>query len=176
MSNSGEHALLNFEKLMERYGESLMRLAFTYVKNHQVAEDIVQDVFIKAFEKKEEFRGDASYQTYLYRMTVNRCHDYFRSWSFKNLFFTNKQQHLRLEKSAESEVIEKTEQYLLGEQILSLPLKYREVIVFYYYKEYRIEEIAKILEISPSTVKTRLKRAKERLKIKISSKVGEEYG
>ncbi|WP_243458049.1 RNA polymerase sigma factor [Sporosarcina sp. Te-1] len=46
-----------FEDLVTQYGESLMRLAYTYVKNRQVAEDIVQDVFLKAFEKQHDFRG-----------------------------------------------------------------------------------------------------------------------
>lgn len=176
MSNADENVPLDFENIIERYGEALIRLAFTYVKNIQVAEDIVQDVFVKAFEKREKFRGDSSYNTYLYRMTVNRCHDYFRSWSFKNLFYTNRQQHLPLETSTESKVLQKTEQAIIGEQILSLPIKYREVIVLYYYSEYKIEEIAAILEITPSTVKSRLKRARERLKILLSNKVGEQYG
>ena len=176
MSNADKNVLLDLEILMERYGESLLRLAFTYVKNRQTAEDIVQDVFIKAFEKKHDFRGDSSYQTYLYRMTVNRCHDYFRSWSFKNIFYTNKHQHLKFETSAETKVIHKTEQYIIGEQILSLPIKYREVIVLYYYNEYKIEEIATILEISPSTVKSRLKRARDKLKTLLSNKVGEQDG
>ena len=60
-----------------------------YVGNKQTAEDIVQDVFLKAFVKQKVFRGESSYETYLYRMTINRCHDYFRNWSFKNLFYTN---------------------------------------------------------------------------------------
>ena len=176
MSRDEKNILLDLEIIMERYGESLIRLAYTYVKNKQTAENIVQDVFIKAFEKRDAFRGDSSYQTYLYRMTVNRCHDYFRSWSFKNLFYTNKHQHLQFEASAESKVIQKTEQYLIGEQILSLPIKYREVIVLYYYNEYKIEEIASILALSSSTVKSRLNRAREKLKILITDKVGEQYG
>ena len=177
MFNSDEFSLLSFEKIIDLYGESLMRLAYTYVKDRQLAEDIVQDVFIRAYEKMNDFRGDSSYQTYLYRMTVNRCHDHFRSWSFKNLFFTSKNYNLTQQMtSVETEVISKAIHNILGEEILSLPLKYREVIVFHYYKEYSIKEIASILGISPSTVKTRLLRAKEKLKVKMVDKVGEQYG
>ena len=78
--------------------------------------------------------------------------------------------------SVETEVISKAIHNILGEEILSLPLKYREVIVFHYYKEYSIKEIASILGISPSTVKTRLLQAKEKLKVKMVDKVGEQYG
>ncbi|WP_281272168.1 RNA polymerase sigma factor [Ureibacillus endophyticus] len=59
-----------FEELVETYAESLIQVAYSYVKNKQMAEDIVQDVFIKAFEKKSQFRGDSSYKTYLYKMTI----------------------------------------------------------------------------------------------------------
>ncbi|MFJ7828539.1 sigma-70 family RNA polymerase sigma factor [Psychrobacillus sp. NPDC096623] len=168
---------MNFEKMIDSYGESLMRLAYTYVKNRQVAEDIVQDVFIRAYEKIDDFRGESSYQTYLYRMTVNRCHDHFRSWSFRNLLFSDKNyDHKRQENSVETEILSKTVHNILGEEILSLPLKYREVIVFHYYKEYSINQIANILEISSNTVKTRLRRAKDKLKEKMVDKVGDQYG
>ncbi|WP_378139682.1 sigma-70 family RNA polymerase sigma factor [Chryseomicrobium palamuruense] len=168
---------MDFEKMVDNYGEALMRLAFTYVKNRQVAEDIVQDVFIRAYEKIDDFRGESSYQTYLYRMTVNRCHDHFRSWSFRNLIFSDKNfNYKRQENSVETEMLSETVHNVLGEEILSLPLKYREVIVFHYYKEYSINQIANILAISTNTVKTRLRRAKAKLKEKMSDKVGDRNG
>ena len=79
-----------FEQLVITYAEELLRLAFTYVKDKQIAEDIVQDVLMKAFEKQSDFRGEASYKTYLYRLTINRSYDYLRSWSYKNTVVTNK--------------------------------------------------------------------------------------
>lgn len=173
---SEEESLRDFEKLIDTYGEALMQLAYTYVKNKQQAEDIVQDVFVKAFEKRQDFRGDARYQTYLYRMTVNRCHDHFRSWSFRNLFFTDKfieeQQRGR---SVEGEVEHNALTDALGQEIMALPIKYREVLVFFYFKEYTLQEIASILEVSVNTVKTRLRRAKEQLKGKLIHEVGEQY-
>lgn len=166
-----------FEKIVDQYGESLMRLAYTYVKNHQVAEDIVQDVFLKAFEKQSDFREEASYKTYLYRITINRSYDYFRSWAYKNVLLTDKiTKIVRQEKSTELFVITKNENYLLGEKILSLPLKYREVIILHYYNDYKIDEIAFILGISPNTIKTRLRRGREKLKGLVERTEGEIYG
>ena len=177
MVNNQTNSDLLFEKIVDQYGESLMRLAYTYVKNHQVAEDIVQDVFLKAFEKQSDFREESSYKTYLYRITINRSYDYFRSWSYKNLLLTdNFRKLVKQEKSAESFVITKNENYLLGEKILSLPLKYREVIILHYYNDYGIDEIAFILGISPNTIKTRLRRGREKLKGLLERTEGEIYG
>lgn len=166
-----------FEEIVDQYGESLMRLAYTYVKNHQVAEDIIQDVFLKAFEKQNDFKGKSSYKTYLYRITINRSYDYFRSWSYKNLLFTDKiTKIIKHEKSTDLLVITENENYLLGEKILSLPLKYREVIILHYYNDYAIEEIANILSIPSNTVKTRLRRGRQKLKGLLDGTEGEIYG
>ncbi|MFC4356299.1 sigma-70 family RNA polymerase sigma factor [Chryseomicrobium palamuruense] len=176
MLQSENESLRDFEKIIDTYGEALMQLAYTYVKNKQQAEDIVQDVFVKAFEKRQDFRGDASYQTYLYRMTVNRCHDHFRSWSFRNLFFSDKfVEGRQTGLSVEGEVIYNSLSNALGQEIMDLPIKYREVIVFFYFKEYSAQQIAEILGVSINTVKTRLRRAKEQLKVKMVHEVGEQY-
>ncbi len=177
MVNNQTSSDLLFEKIVNQYGESLMRLAYTYVKNYQVAEDIVQDVFLKTFEKQSDFREESSYKTYLYRVTINRSYDHFRNWSYKNLFFTDKiTKVIRQEKSTELLVITENENYLLGEKILSLPLKYREVIILHYYNDYGIAEIAFILGIPPNTIKTRLRRAREKLKGILERTEGEMYG
>ncbi|WP_369385783.1 sigma-70 family RNA polymerase sigma factor [Mesobacillus boroniphilus] len=86
----GEH-WSNKEKLswlMDEYGDKIIRLAYTYVRSHQAAEDITQEVFLKCYEKMHLFRGDSSYKTWLYKITVNKCKDYLKSWSYKNIIFT----------------------------------------------------------------------------------------
>ena len=155
-----------FEQLVITYAEELLRLAFTYVKDKQIAEDIVQDVLMKAFEKQGDFRGEASYKTYLYRLTINRSYDYLRSWSYKNTVVTNKIQAIfKGTRSAEQQFITQDDKRAVGEAVLNLPLKYREVIVLYYYKEFKIEDIAALLRVPISTVKTRLVRGREKLKL-----------
>ena len=156
---------MQLEQFVRTHGEELLRLSYTYVKSREVAEDVVQDVLLKAYEQREQFRGDSTYRTYLYRMTINRSYDYLRSWSYKNTYLSNKfQQIFHATKSAEEQVIALSENQLLGEAVLDLPVKYREIIILYYYKELRIDEIAQILSISDNTVKTRLKRGREKLK------------
>lgn len=156
---------MQLEQFVRKHGEELLRLAYTYVKSREAAEDVVQDVLLKAFEQREQFRGEASYRTYLYRMTINRSYDYLRSWSYKNTVLTNKiQQIFHGTKSTEEHVIALSANHILGEAVLDLPVKYREIIILYYYKELKIDEIAQILSISDNTVKTRLKRGREKLK------------
>lgn len=148
-----------------------MRLAFTYVKSYQTAEDIVQDVFMRAYEKRADFRGEASYKTYLYRMTINRSHDYLRSWHYKNTLLTNRiAETIHRASSTESLIVTKSEEDQLGKKVLELPVKYREVIVLYYYADYTIDEIAEILDCRTTTIKTRLRRARQRMKEKLKAK------
>ncbi|MEK4627475.1 sigma-70 family RNA polymerase sigma factor [Solibacillus sp. FSL R7-0682] len=159
---------MQLELFIRTHGEELLRLAYTYVKSQEVAEDIVQDVLLKAFEAQQQFRGESSYRTYLYRLTINRSYDYLRSWSYKNTVLTNKIQKIfNGSKSAEQQVMELSENNMLGRAVFELPVKYREVIIFYYYKELKIEEIAALLSVSDNTIKTRLRRAREKLKIKL---------
>lgn len=154
------------ELAMEEHGEMLMRLAMTYVKDRQVAEDITQDVFVKAFEKLEDYRGEASYKNYLCKLTINRCHDYFRSWHYKNAQVIQWWDRIvQPTPSLDCVLMNQDASQELGQAILALPIRYREAIVLYYYQEFSVEEIATLLETPANTVKTRLKRALDRLKI-----------
>ncbi|XRD26516.1 sigma-70 family RNA polymerase sigma factor [Lysinibacillus fusiformis] len=77
--------MMDIEQVIEEHGDYLLKVAYLYVKNKATAEDIVQDVFIAFYQKQEQFRQQASLRTYLVKMTVNRSHDYLRSWKSKRL-------------------------------------------------------------------------------------------
>ncbi|WP_226683454.1 RNA polymerase sigma factor [Sutcliffiella horikoshii] len=156
-----------FSKLMESYCEQLLKLAYSYVKDKQAAEDIIQDVFANVFEHWDSFRGDSSYKTYLYRITINRCYDYLRSATCRKNYLMNSFHSIINSNTPEKLVVENNDKYLIGEQILKLPLKYREVILLYYYKDFSMEEISSLLNCPVSTVKSRVHRAREKLKIKL---------
>ncbi|MFX3673455.1 MAG: sigma-70 family RNA polymerase sigma factor [Paenisporosarcina sp.] len=160
-----------FEDVVDQYGEELMRLAYTYVRNQHATEDIVQDVFMRAYEKRDDFRGQSTYRTYLYRMTINRCYDYLRSWYLKNASLSDKITSIfQSRNSTEGEVIINDERHTIGKEVFELAIKYREVLVLYYYKELSIEEIATLLKCSSNTIKTRLRRAREKLKVQLEKK------
>ncbi|WP_018931833.1 sigma-70 family RNA polymerase sigma factor [Gracilibacillus lacisalsi] len=160
------------EWLMNEYGQSITRLAFTYTKQNHTAEDIAQEVFIKCYRKLNEFRHESSYKTWLYSITVNLCKDKLKSWSFRNIIFSDLLPNkAKLMETPESQLINFENNRMLADQIFSLPLKYREVIILYYYEELSYNEVSDLLKIKISTVKSRLHRARLLLKHKLERSI-----
>lgn len=153
------------EWLMNEYGKNVARLAFTYTKQKQLSEDIAQEVFIKCYEHLSNFRNESSYKTWIYRITVNLCKDKLRSWAYRNIVLTDFFMKTKsTNKSPETELIGLENKQLLSGKILSLPVKYREVIILYYYEEMSYSQISELLNISLQTIKSRLHRARLLLK------------
>ena len=153
------------EKIMIDYGNELVRLAFSYVNDAEIAKDLVQNTFIKCYKNLESFRFDAQIKTWLYRITINECKDYLKSWHYKMVqvkSFINETTKSIIP-STEKTVIENYNKEEIKNKIFSLPKVYREVVYLYYYDSLTSEEIASVLGIPVNTVKTRLRRAKQRL-------------
>lgn len=156
------------EQVMDQYGEYLIRFAYLYVKDWPVAEDIVQEVFISYYQKAHQFEQRSSLKTYLSKITINKCHDHLRSWKNKRSLFSGAIGSLISgAKSPEEAYERRSGQAKLIKKVLELPIKYREVILLYYYHELTGSEISRLLDCSENTVKTRLKRAKALLKEQI---------
>jgi RNA polymerase sigma factor (sigma-70 family) len=164
--------------LMDEYGDMVLRVAYTYVKKQQLAEDISQEVFISCFNHLEQFQNRSTYKTWLYRITVNKCKDVLKSWSFRNLYYKDFLQNILKTGTPGSDtmMILSEEKEMIFNQVISLPLKLREVITLYYYEELSIDEIAKLLNLNTNTVKTRLHRGRNSLKLSLKgSSLNEEY-
>jgi len=151
-----------FQETMQEYTDYLLRLAFLYVKEWQAAEDIVQEVFLTYYQKFEQFEERATLKTYLAKMTINRSKDYLKSWRYRTQMLTNS--FKAPSKKTKNRMVEKDEKLELAEAVLQLPLKYREVIIHYYFEEYSVLEVSQLLTISDNTVKTRLRKARSLLK------------
>lgn len=96
---------------------------------------------------------------------MNLCKDKLRSWSFKNIVLTEFFTKIKsTNKSPEMELVGLEERRLVAEKILSLPVKYREVIILYYYEEMSYNQISDLLNLSIQTIKSRLHRARLLLK------------
>ncbi len=161
---------------MEQHGNYLKRLIFTYIKDFQKSEDIVQEVFVKFYRNLEQFEGRSSIKTYLYRIAVNECNNYLRSWHYRKLEFTEKIKLFKKQSSLEGEYIQREQHQNIAELINGLPVKYREVIWLYYYVELSVTEIAVVLKCSVNTVKTRLVRGRQLAKLTFEeSEVEYEY-
>lgn len=155
-----------FEEIMDEFGEKLTKLAYTYVKDWKIAEDLIQDVFIICYMQYEDLEAITSFKSWIYRITINKSKDVLKSSSIRRVIMNpNLFQFFRTKDlSPEMVMIKRSEEELLSLCVLALPLKYREVISLYYYEELQIEEISKILKMNRNTIKTRLNRARSKLK------------
>lgn len=152
-----------FEQIMQEYGTRVLRLVTFLVKDHSLAEDITQEVFVKVYRHLPRFRGESTVHTWLYRIAVNECKGHLRSWSFRNILPCS---WIRQdgELSTEHLVLDQAERDQLVTEVLQLPPLYRQVIVLHYYADLTISEVASVLAVSEGTVRTRLHRARQRLK------------
>lgn len=150
------------EELIDTYSDYLFRIAFIYTKDEKIAEEVVQDVFLKFYQTKDRYDGRASMKTYLTKMTINRSYDYLRNW--KHRTFSLLEQFTVTTKGADRQVLQHEERGEITAAVLKLHLKYREVLLLYYYEDLQVNDIAEFLQVPVSTVKTRLQRGRERLK------------
>jgi RNA polymerase sigma-70 factor, ECF subfamily len=154
------------ELLMNEYGERIKRLVFTYIKDYSLTEDLTQEIFLTVYLKLDTFAGRSSLKTWVYTIAINRCKDYLRSWHFRKMSYTNNLlDFIGTNKGPESNLLAQSDRFELASEILKLPIKYREVIILFYYKEFSIREIAELLNISEGTIKVRLHRGREKLKM-----------
>ncbi|MBN8191863.1 sigma-70 family RNA polymerase sigma factor [Bacillus sp. NTK074B] len=176
MTNSAEqngHEDWSIRSLVTRYGEDVKRLIYSYVKSWSAAEDLVQEVFITVFQKINTLEKDTSVKAWIFSIAVNKSKDYLRSWHYRKLLFTNTFSAKTNKESPEQLLMEKQQKTVLSEAVFALPVKYREVIILFYYQELRIEEISTILGINSSTIRTRLARARDLLNQKLGGDLDE---
>ena len=169
MYNGGVVTLFNIndlKELMFQYTDPLIRLAYYYVKDLQAAEDIVQEVFIKFYHNQKNYEERGDLKAFLTKMTINKSKDYLKSWAYRKVQLQDKL-FTPTSKRNTDELVRKDEQAVIGEAILELPLKQREVLIYFYFNEMTIAEVAHILSIPEGTVKTRLRRSKELLRGKL---------
>ena len=119
------------EKMMIEYGDELVRLAFSYVKDTEIAKDMVQNTFIKCYKNVDTFRYDAQIKTWLYRIAINECKDYLKSWHFKMVQVKSfiHETAKSIYPSTEKTVIDKYNNEELKDTIFSLPKVYRESLL-----------------------------------------------
>jgi RNA polymerase sigma-70 factor, ECF subfamily len=161
------------DQLMQEYSDDILHLVYTYVKNRTTAEDLTQEIFLKCYEKLNQFNQQATLKTWVYRIASNHCKDYLRSWHYRKITLSDKILDYIPSKSkqVEEEIIANSEENILTNAVMNLPLKYREVVFLHYYEEISLAEISKITTVNINTIKTRLKRAKELLKDKMIEEV-----
>lgn len=147
----------HFEYKYQSYKTMLFRIAYMYMENVHDTEDILQKAFLKLYECKKTFASAEDEKRWLIRITINLCKDEKRS------FWNRKRQYMdELPEQAEAEN-DRMVQMALSE----LPDKYKSCIYLHYIEGYSVIEMADILHISESSVKMRLKRGREKLKLEL---------
>lgn len=150
-----------FCDLVSTYQTALLRMCYLGLQDRVLAEDAVQETFIKVWKSYHTFRDECSVKTWIMRIAVNTCRDMQRSWWAKHI-----SRHVTLDMLALTREAEgvSDDAVALNNEIASLPLKLREVVLLYYYQNMQVNEIAEALGIAPSSVSGRLKRAKDKLR------------
>ena len=150
---------MDFDNIYDRYSDRLYAAAFNICRQQQDAEDAVQDAFIRLYHSRKDFESEEHIKAWLLRVTINAAK------STKRLFWNRMRSSY--EEYMDSLVFEEESDKGLMEEVLKLPEKYRIVIHLFYFEEYKVKEIAEILNASENTVKTRLLNGRRILKDKL---------
>ena len=147
------------ERMVKEWQLSLLRLCYIQLHDKTLAEDAVQETFVKAFRGWAQFRGQSSEKTWLTRIAVNTCKDMRRGAWFRHI-----DRRVTPEMLPEA-IIQPTEKNLdLTLALMNLPKKYREAIMLYYYQDMDVREIGTVLGIAQSSVSNRLKKGRDMLR------------
>jgi RNA polymerase sigma-70 factor (ECF subfamily) len=155
-----------FDGLVRRHQDRIYRLVYKMLGGAYEADDVSQDVFLKAYRSIKDFRCQSSFSTWLTQITINQCINHLKNRNrFKFLSFGLSSKRRSVEPQIVAERNEKREK--VYQVVNSLPIKQKTVIILHYFENYSCEEIAEVLKCSIGTVKSRLYYARMELKEKL---------
>ena len=164
MKNSSYKSDDVFTEALLKHGDMVRRICFIYLRNLADVEDAFQDVFIKLMQVEADFQNEEHLKAWLCRVTINKCKDICKSFWRKNVGPID-------DVSQTFEVEEESE---LMQAIVTLPEKYKEIIYLFYYEDYTVVQMAKMLNQKENTIYSNLHRARQLLKKKLEGS-GHEY-
>jgi RNA polymerase sigma-W factor len=161
-----------YDELTLMYKDIVFKIIHRMVHNHQEAEDLTQEAFIKAYNSITSFNEEYAFSTWLFKIATNNCIDYFRKRKLKTHSMDETirykddeihQEYADPDPDVEKEIIADEKSKMIRKAIDELPDKYRLVIKMRHQEERSYEEIAEILDLPLGTVKARIFRAREML-------------
>ncbi len=157
----------SFGSLVERYEAKLLRYARRFLFGYEDAEDVVQDVFIKAYTNIQSFDTNRSFNSWIYRIAHNEFINAIRKKGKEPIPFFDPDTlfpHPVAEGTPATEVDKAEVQQMLEGFLDKLDPKYREPLVLYYYEDLDYKQIAEVMHIPAPTVGVRMKRGRDQLK------------
>ncbi len=154
-----QEARARLTRMVETYQVPLLRMCVIWLRDSQQAQDAVQETFLKAYEALPRFRGECQEKTWLMRIAVNVCRD-MRKTAWFRMVDRRVTPDMLPEPSADYEPEDDT----LFRAVWKLPARQREAVLLYYYQDMKLEEIAKVLSVAPSTVSRRIAAATDTLR------------
>jgi len=168
-----------FADLVKKYQNYVFTLALRFTHNREDAEEVAQDIFIKAFRSLADFRGSAKFSTWLYTIVYSTSITFLRKRKLDTTSIDDDKTFIQLENQDSgfkaNQVEQKSKMAMLNHAISLLSEDDAQVITLFYKAEQSLEEIGKILGVEPNTVKVRLHRARTRLKEKMEKHLQGEF-
>lgn len=153
-----KYAGMDYEEVVRLFSDYITRMCVVWTQNSEAAKDCFQNTFLKLYQTSKEFHDTEHIKAWLLTVARNECRDYHRTFWNRNVdtgyTFREESTNLLTYYEETSDLVEK---------LHSLPIKYREVLMLYYYQGYDVKEMAEILRINVNTVKSRLRRGREKL-------------
>jgi len=170
-----------FETLVRMYHRKVFALAYGFVRDEATADDLAQEVFVKAYQSLPSFRVESGFGTWIYRITVNHVKDHLRKSSRRKTVSLDQvgEGPAAVSDGAETRVREREEEHRRGEvfRVLeTLPPKYRTILTLRDVEGLSYDEVAHILGVAPGTVDSRLFRARKMLRNRMEPRLREEGG
>ena len=155
-----------YAELVDRYKQMVYTLAYKIVKNREDAEEVAQDTFVKAYNALSDFKGDSKFSTWLYKIAYYRSLDYLkknkRRVETTKIDISEEYNIASLDDALDVlEAKDRTE--IIKHAIQKLPGEDSVLITLYYFETLSMNEISKVMGISPNTIKVRLFRGRKRL-------------
>lgn len=152
----------SFSELVKRHQRGLLRLSMRFMKDMDVAQDVVQEAFIKAFEKLDLFEGRASFKSWLYQIAVNTARNKLREnrHDFTNIEDVN----LSIGARAETDLVHAAVSEIIQTEVDRLPFKQKTALVLRVYEDMSFAEIAEVMECPYDTAKANYRHALMKLR------------
>lgn len=159
----------NYRILVDRYAPMIFHLVRSYVRDEEAAEDIVQAVFVKVYDKLDTFNFKSKFSSWLYQLGQNNCRDYLKNIRRKNVKLSDlepdyMQRNMINEADPQSELEESEMHTNLQQAIQKLPLDYQEAIKLKYHENMTYLAMSKKLGVSVEALKVRVHRARNELR------------